>query len=335
MDRIALRTSLALAAVSFAAIAQASRPAVRALGAGLSAETAAHVPKMREHLRAGLMRDKPNDGMRKALAPTTLFVGSYDRHSNMAACWALLMSARVAGDADEARDLRARFTVDALRAERALHRDFAQWSPVRPYDETWLVLLLAELERQFGAGPESDAARAFRAEAENRLLGYAELHPTADPESAPATRPDGPAESAPAVPRAPRPGSRPWRSGAYESAAWPLVVLSTTSPAHERTAARLAALRADRLPEARRLAELAARARPSGRTYDFLWPPAIYALVDRLAPPAAEISAYAPPPYAPPPAKVRISNCHVLGAELSKLWPIAFDAGAGDAAALK
>ena len=149
------------------ALLQAASPALRTA-----------LPRLMGVMYQALRQEKPYQvwwaGRRKsATSSTTAFLGSYDRHSNIAAHWALLADARLRGDAAAVQDIVGRFDLTVLAAERKFVGDTNAVSPMRPYDQTWLVLFLAELERQ--ASPDVAAvARSFREECTEMLLDYAE-----------------------------------------------------------------------------------------------------------------------------------------------------------------
>ena len=292
------------------ALLQAASPALRTA-----------LPRLMGVMYEALRQEKPYQvwwsGRRKsATSSTTAFLGSYDRHSNIAAHWALLTDARLRGDAAAVQDIVGRFDLAGLVAERKFVGDTNAVSPMRPYDQTWLVLFLAELERQ--ASPDVAAvARSFREECTEMLLDYAEEQ----------------AFPPPAAPRAPS----GWTSGAYPSAVWSITVLTLawpTSPEHGR---RLEALLADKFAAAAAVLkyETPENRFRGGHGYDFFHAGAIAALTERTAAVAARKGTYGYAPFAAPaeaplPERISLANCHRLGFEITKLWPVAFDAGRGD-----
>ena len=311
------------------ALLQAASPALRTA-----------LPRLMGVMYQALRQEKPYQvwwsGRRKsATSSTTAFLGSYDRHSNIAAHWALLTDARLRGDAAAVQDIVGRFDLTVLAAERKFVGDTNAVSPMRPYDQTWLVLFLAELERQ--VSPDVAAvARTFREECTEMLLDYAEeqaFPPPAAPPAESESRPSPGASRPSAAPRAPS----GWTSGAYPSAVWSITVLTLawpTSPEHGR---RLEALLAGKFAAAAAVLkyETPENRFRGGHGYDFFHAGAIAALTERTAAVAARkgTHGYAPfaaPAEAPLPERISLANCHRLGFEITKLWPVAFDAGRGD-----
>jgi hypothetical protein len=302
---------------------------------------AARLPRLFDLLEEGRLRSSPyqawwSRSLRDA-GVETAFRGSYDRHSNVAAHWALLVEARLRDDAAARERLVARFDAAWCEAERRFVAASHSRSPVRPYEQTWLYLFLGELER---ARPAEDAPRLreFRADVAGLLLADAETAPWPPPEfsAAPATRP---ASSRPAEtrPRRAAPASG-WVSGAYPSLVWATTVLCLDPPDLPEHAARLQALVRERLavvaPRLRR--ETPENLSRGIHGFDFFHAGALAALAERAAAvrPAAPAGAYVPfdlPAAEPLPAPITLQNCHRLGFEAVKLWPTAFDAGRGDA----
>lgn len=335
----------------------APSPESRPFGAwsrALGPDVAAAAPRLSRILRDGLVREKPfqvswPSKSKDGRPLSTAFRGSYDRHSNMAAHWAALTIARLEGDAGAIAEIVARFDGPTLENERFFVASTHARSAMRPYDQTWLALFLAELERHVVADDARAAIRAFRDECAARLLDYVEeqdFPPTAsagEPE-APASRLGGstrpasrPESRAASRPRAPRAG---WTSGAYPSAVWALAVLELAPPPDPAARARVEALRRARLPvvAAHLRAEPPENRFRGGHGYDFFHAPTLATLAERLA--GANDPAFAGPRVAYPPtaaeklpAKITLPNCHRLGFELSKTWCAAFDAGTGDEAA--
>lgn len=294
---------------------QASRP----VGAILDDDLAAKLPRMRVLMKECLDREKPSGrevATIVALPKKSIFRGSYDRHSNIAAHWALLSWARRASDAAEVRALLGRFPVEALRAERDFIEASHAASEVRPYADAWLLLLFREIDRTSDDQEVLALARKLAADAETRLLEFIEGCPAPEPadvESGPATRPF-------------RYSSRTrWASGAYDSPLWAVLALQVAPTADPGRRKRFERLRADRVTTARALA------RRAGRSADFLWVDAMLWASDALASGAGSRPAdYAVPPYVPPRKEITLGNCHSLGREIVKLWPPAMKAADGD-----
>ena len=123
-------------------------------------------------IREGLRRTSPTANTVRKTAGASLFDGSYDWHSNLFGHWVLLTHARMEGDEQLAAWTLAPLTEEALAAER---ERLAQVETERlvtfPYDQSWLLLLLAELERHREVSEET---RAFRLEIEARLIDWLE-----------------------------------------------------------------------------------------------------------------------------------------------------------------
>jgi hypothetical protein len=305
--------------------AQTSRP----VGASLDDDLAAKLARMRVLMREGLDREEPSDPSVAgilALPHRTMFRGSYDRHSNIAAHWALLSWARRTADQDEARSLLRRFTVEKLQAERDYLESVGTLSEVRPYDDAWLLLLLVEIDRAADDDAVRDLARKIAAETEARILDF--LDECRGPESFPASRP---AASRPRISN-PFRARTPWLSGAYDSPLWATLVLQISPPSCAEARRRLDLVRADRVPLARSHAVRA----PWRSGFDFLWLDSMLWLSDALAADAsAPCAAYDLADHVAPRKKITLANCHGLGREIVKLWPVAVKTAGGDAAARK
>jgi hypothetical protein len=221
-----------------------------------------------------------------------LFAGSFDWHSCVHAHWALLGIARLGADAELEAFLRARLTDDALEAERAYLAAEREFE--LPYGRAWLLLLLSELSRR---GRKFE--RLF-SETEAAVLGWLEATPF----------PDGLNE-----PRR-RQIDRPVRGDHYSWLfAWCLTALAGAG------GGRLARLRSEKLEPARAEIE-----RSPQTEHDFLHLRSLLALADRLA---GRVSAWSYEPVAPF-GEITPENAHAPGAAVSRLWPLAWDAGAGD-----
>ncbi len=244
---------------------QESRPA----GAGLDREIQEKLPRIRQLMRDGILQLKPaaaSVARTSSQGTRTMFAGSFDRHSNMAAWWSLLCWARSTGDVRDLQGLLGRFTRDTLQVEREFTAATVGRSPLDPYEDTWLLMLLREIERSTRDAAVADLARTFGDEVEDRVLAFVEGaalltgedgKPIAEPA---ATRS---AESRPTSlpttrgPRASRIPRDQWMSGSYDSAAWSLLILHLSQPSRATTIARL--LAADSGPYRRARTALGAR----------------------------------------------------------------------------
>lgn len=278
---------------------------------------AAARPRLQALLLAGIEQTTPSANLWRRQGQPTIFDGSYDWHSCIAAHWALLCMARVHGDSALAARIAERLSPAALEQERKLFRDPAGNERAReaapadvdapratrarrffvPYADAWFLLVLAELQRV--PGRDDEALRALRAETEHRLLTWLATN---------------------AVP----PGSTEEADlrGDYRAWLFPLLALQLAGTSDESRSARLATLLREQLaPRRERFA--AARVQPRG---DFLDVRALHALVERLDGACAAPIAYeVPAAFEALPESVSLRDCHVLGRLLSATWPLAVD----------
>lgn len=264
------------------------------------------VPRLRDLMLEGIDTKVPNVAIhRRALRKVggaTIFDGSYDWHSNLFAHWALLVIARTEGDAELDALLLERLTPAALEHERAIAQALnSEMLLTFPYDHGWMLMLLAELERHHDPVPVS--LREFRVETEARILRWLEENPF--PEN------DDPKLL----------GGRRF-IGFYRSWLFAWLQVALAGPVGEGSAEKLEALARERIAPQR--AAIAAHAQP--HEWDFLWLPAVLALVEDLGTFAGE----EPTPYTLDelgalPARVTLSDVHVLGVEISKLWGLSVE----------
>lgn len=273
------------------------------------------VPRLRDLMLAGIDTKKPNMAIhRRALRKVggeTIFDGSYDWHSNLFAHWALLVIARTEEDAELEALLLERLTPAALAHEREIAQALnSEMLLTFPYDHGWMLMLLAELERHYDPVPAS--LREFRVETEARILRWLEENPF--PEN------DDPNLL----------GGRNF-VGFYRSWLFAWLQVALAGPVGEGAAEKLDELARERIAPQR--AAIAAHADP--HEWDFLWLPAVLALVEDLGTFEGE-RADEPTPYEAGeprelPAAVRLSDVHVMGVEISKLWGFAVKMRRGDA----
>ena len=165
-----------------------------------------------------------------------------------------------------------------------------------PYDEAWFLRLLAERARH-PAPP--DALDGWRAEIEGRLLDWLEASPF------------------------PEEVERGF-TGAYGSWLFAYLQLLWSRPARPDATERLRAIAAGHLaPQRDRLAALA-----EAEGTDFLWLPAVLALIERTR--SGESAFYDPGLPQDLPDSVVVATVHPLGVAISRSWPDAWDAGRGD-----
>lgn len=269
----------------------------------VSDELSKALPRLVRLMREGIDVREPNTSWVSRYGGESLFDGSYDWHSCVIAHFALLTHSRLEGESGLAQELLARLGLEGLRSEaQLLGQRNRQRIITFPYDEAWFLMLLAEVERHEGvAVPE---VRGIRGEIEERVLGHLEV----------AEFPDGFRDAE--------------FCGFYRSWLFAYLLVRLSGPVGAQSVARLDQLRTDKLEPA--------RARVLGyrdpHDWDFLFLPGVLALVDRVDP-AVESQAYeADMPFSLPDG-VTIATVHQLGVFLTRLWPLAYDGGRGDAAA--
>lgn len=270
------------------------------------------IAKIRGRLVTGVECKDPTANLWLRSGAKTIFDGSYDWHSCIAAHWTGLSMGRLLGDEALCKQFVARLQVADLAAElarlgaesseptNANRRARSGVAMYRPYVDAWLVLLLAELDEHQGV--DKAAVRALRSQAEQGLLQ--QLEAGAFPETPASTdRPHG------AV------------SGAYRSWLFGYLALRLAKPTDDATRARLDALKLAKLDPVR--AQIAANASASSR--DFLDPVALSSLVDcldsnlALAPTARTFREL-------PTTRPALRDIHPLGAAISETWPFALAA---------
>ena len=248
-------------------------------------------------MRAGIDVEAPNHGLFQDEEGGSLFSGSYDWHSCVIAHWCLLVAARTGADEELETWLMDRLDTESLKREVGLieGRDLKR-SPTFPYDEAWFLMMLVELMERTNAPGELEQWRALL---EDRLLTWLEESPF------------------------PEAGERGF-IGSYRSWLNTYLLMLWSQPKREDTLARLRSLDAEKLgPLREELSQIKA-----GSGYDFLWLPALNALLERSL-------KGAPRPYDPGspqalPAEVIVATVHPLGVAITRTWPDAFDAGLGD-----
>lgn len=251
-------------------------------------------------MRAGIETTEPHGKNPSENASVPPFDGSWDWHSSVIAHWALLNHARRSGDADLGAWVLARVPDDVLASQYAFLRERdPKHRMLFPYDEGWLCMLLSELARH---RDETEAMRAVRVELEGRLLDH--LESRAFPENL------GLGEEQ-------REAGRVRFCGFYRSSLFLYLQLSWSNPVREEAASRLATWRRETLEPQRE----AIGAISAGSGYDFLWVPALLALVDRLD--AEPDEPYTQPEFEAWPESLTIREVHMLGRELCAVWPLA------------
>lgn len=244
-----------------------------------------------------------DDPRRDARFPggTGPFAGSWDWHSCVHAHWALACIARVHEDEALERVVQQRLGAEALRAE-------GRWLAERPafelpYGRAWLLLLLDELGRREVAVVLRDAVSALRAEQEAAVVSWLD--------------------------RSPYPEQPPRFVATHGSWLFALTMLALSRPRSEAVRAAMPAMRA------RAEAQRSAIAAQAPLPVDFLYLPAVQAMLDRLD---DDPGAASPPPcpeerallVLPETAPTR-ADAHSAGAAMVRLWPHAMEAARGDA----
>ena len=257
-------------------------------------------PHLIKLMRAGVDILEPNSSFTKREERETLFAGSYDWHSCVIAYWALLVHARTHKDTELTDWVLARLTPEALLKElTALEARERRRHITYPYDEAWLAMLLAEVARQ--AGDKADPLLKPRQELETRLLKSLE-------------------ES-----NFPEFGEKRALKycGFYRSLLFLYLSMRWTRPCLPDTEKRLDQWAKTALEPRRDQIAAVREVHP----FDFLSVPALLGLVDRLDPKQKDVPAYEPVEFQGWPESVKLRTVHVLGLELTRVWPLAVDAG--------
>ena len=253
--------------------------------------------RMLELMRTGLDVHEPSTAFPARMERETIFDGSYDWHSCVIAHWALLVQARWDGDAVAAEWVLERLHLEDLSYESDTillrgDRRVATW----PYDEAWFLMLLSELEHHAEAESERlTGLRALRSLHESRLLEALKER------SFPDYRRDD--------------GRPPIYSGHYSSWLWTYLLVRWSGPITERGGALLDELRESKLLPARR--EFTEQRPFEPHPYDFLWLPTLFELEE-----PGWNGAYDPGALDDWPAEVSLRDVHILGRELSRVWPL-------------
>lgn len=276
----------------------------------LAEESRAVMPRLKQLMREGLRRTDPETNFVKRITGATLFSGSYDWHSNLFAYWALLTTARVENDQELRKWLLEPITLEALEAERQRLITISKRDrelPTFPYDQGWLLLFLAELEKQYAEAPEP--LSAFRLEVELRLLNWLESS-------------EFPAKVSSRFEKGRYPGF-------YRSWLFSFFQVNLSQPISKGAAERLATLQRERVVLA--LEDLLAQT--EAHPFDFFYVPAMPTLVHAIVPFESGPPKLVTPAMVPLPETVSLRDVHLLGTEISHMWPLAVRAQTGDAKA--
>ena len=269
----------------------------------VSDELGEALPRLVRLMREGTDATEPNTSWVARYGGQSLFDGSYDWHSCVIAHFALLAHSRIDGDEELAREILARLDIDGLRSEAQLLGERNRQRTITfPYDEAWFLVLLAEMERHRGV--PAVEVRQIRSEVEARVLGHLEG----------ADFPDGFRDAE--------------FCGFYRSWLFAYLLVRVSAPVGEKSLARLDSLRAAKLDPVR--GQVLCYRDSNG--WDFLYLPGILALVDRVDANVESGTYEADAPILLPEG-VTIATVHQLGVFLTRLWPLAYDGGRGDAGA--
>lgn len=266
---------------------------------------------IRDRLQKGIEQKEPSANFWIHSGHATVFDGSYDWHSCIAAHWALLSMSRTVRDAETAKWTLARLPAAALQQELQLLASADETTATsgsaaraantsalfRPYADAWLLLLLDEMTRHEGI--DAPAIARLRNEAEAALLTRLETSPF--PELPPsATAAEG------------------TFAGDYRSWLFGYLAAQLVTPSSDAAKARREALRTTKLEPMR----LRLLANPARSARDFLDLGAIYRIVQLRE--GATVSTPAEPTWTTLPDTLpRISEVHPIGAAVSETWSIA------------
>lgn len=248
-----------------------------------------------ELMRTSVETTEPHGKTPGEFAEGPPFDGSWDFHSSVIAHWALLVEARRIGD-----DSLESWVLDRLPETvlvETLERFLADPPKGRflfPYDEGWFQMLLSEVARH---RPSTAVLRERREQFEDRLL--VALENGSYPENFGLSR------------RRKQAGEIRF-CGNYRSLTLLALLLRWSDCVRADANDRLATWETSKLdPERERIAQMEVHS-----AYDFLWPPALVALFDGA-------TNYAPPAFETWPADLEFGEVHLLGRELSEVWPCA------------
>lgn len=254
-----------------------------------------------EVIKEGLRKTEPSANVVRRKTGETLFDGSYDWHSNLFAHWALLTHARENDDEELRQWVLEPLTDEALDQERArLAEVETERLATFPYDQAWLLLLLAEIPRHRDV---SETTSDFRLEVETRLIDW--LAEAKFPENDNPKVLDGR-------------GIIGW----YRSWAFTWYQVMRSEPIGDGALERLRALRRERVDPV-----LPTLLRPEEPfPFEFLWVPTLAYLIDDVDPFETELPPYELGKLDSLPEDVDLSTTHLLGVHLSRLWPLAIAA---------
>lgn len=232
------------------------------------------------------------------MAVSKLFNSNVDWHSSVHAHWALLQLARLTSDRALEDFLAARLTDAALDAERQQLASSMYANFEIPYGQSWLLMMLTELAKH----RSSPVISALHQETEQRVFAFLD--------------------------------ARPFPEGKYtilgDHSSWLfsylMIMMSDTVAPDAR--AHLAQLRAAKVEPARdKIPSMMAG------SYDFLYIPAILAVLDRVDPNVTTFPDYPVDALYPLMSPIDLSNAHTAGQAMTRVWPFAIESRVPDAAA--
>ena len=239
-------------------------------------------------IESALVQTQPH--CNRGIGSGLIFTGNYDYHSSVHAHWALLSMARVGEDEALQKCMIERLSPRNLAAEHEFLARDVEFE--LPYGRAWLALLLSELAKHphpYSALPQ------LRELIETQVLEWLERTPfEAD---------------------APKTVGENVACGSHQSWLFAYLLMQLCAPApkvHDRLNALFS-----RIEAARGRIE---RTRPTD--YDFLYLPAVLQVIESTrGAPTADYQRSTRTKW----QSLNLSNCHTAGANVSRLWPRAFE----------
>jgi len=247
------------------------------------------IEQLRPVIESALLQTQPHCG--RGVGGGQIFTGNYDWHSSVHAHWALLSMARVGKDEALQKRILARLSPENLAIEHQFLADDTDFE--LPYGRAWLALLLSELEKHPHNYSELPQLRAL---IETQVIEWL--------------------EQTPFEASAPKTTGANIACGSHQSWLFAYLLLQLSAPS-KPVQARLNDLWT-RIEAAR---TRIARARHSD--YDFLFLPAVLRVIESTRRETAATS-YRHSTRAHWRA-LDLSNAHTAGANVTRLWPRAFE----------
>ncbi len=248
------------------------------------------IRQLRPIIESALVQTEPH--CNRGTGSGLIFTGNYDWHSSVHAHWALLSMARVSEDNALRDTITARLSPHNLAAEHEFLA--ADVTFELPYGRAWLALLLSELAKHPHHYAELPQLRAL---IETQVIEWLEQTPfEAD---------------------APKTTGANIACGSHQSWLFAYLLLQLSAPSNS-IQARLD----DLFPRIEVARNRIKRARHSD--YDFLYLPAVLRVIEATRQTTATV-----PPYRhstrPKWQTLERANCHTAGANVTRLWPRAFE----------